>query len=87
MDKIRKALPLLRTLITARPPLVDRYCVNRHVPFQSKDRGADDGFDGSGGEKGITIRSKNGRSMGGYRINIVDTPGHADFGGESRAES
>ncbi|MDC1046932.1 translational GTPase TypA [Candidatus Pseudothioglobus singularis] len=34
-------------------------------------------------ERGITISSKNTAIMwGDYRINIVDTPGHADFGGE-----
>jgi len=34
-------------------------------------------------EKGITIMSKNTAvSYKGVRINIVDTPGHADFGGE-----
>ena len=34
-------------------------------------------------ERGITILSKNTAvSYGGTRINIVDTPGHADFGGE-----
>ncbi len=34
-------------------------------------------------ERGITILSKNTSIMwNDYRINIVDTPGHADFGGE-----
>ena len=34
-------------------------------------------------EKGITIRAKNAAfKWNDYHINIVDTPGHADFGGE-----
>lgn len=34
-------------------------------------------------ERGITILAKNTAvNYGDYRINIVDTPGHADFGGE-----
>ncbi|BFI91028.1 translational GTPase TypA [Enterobacterales bacterium endosymbiont of Anomoneura mori] len=34
-------------------------------------------------ERGITIISKNTSILwNGYRINIIDTPGHADFGGE-----
>ena len=34
-------------------------------------------------ERGITIASKNGSyRYGDYRINIIDTPGHADFGGQ-----
>ncbi|MCF0225350.1 MAG: translational GTPase TypA [Fibrobacter sp.] len=34
-------------------------------------------------ERGITILSKNASVMyKGYRVNIVDTPGHADFGGQ-----
>ena len=33
-------------------------------------------------ERGITILSKNlSLEYNGYRINIVDTPGHVDFGG------
>jgi GTP-binding protein len=34
-------------------------------------------------EKGITIKAKNAAfRYKGYHVNIVDTPGHADFGGE-----
>ncbi|MBI2495299.1 MAG: GTP-binding protein, partial [Candidatus Omnitrophica bacterium] len=34
-------------------------------------------------EKGITIRAKNASLVyGSHKINLVDTPGHADFGGE-----
>lgn len=35
------------------------------------------------GERGITILSKNTAvRWQGVKVNIVDTPGHADFGGE-----
>jgi GTP-binding protein len=34
-------------------------------------------------ERGITIRAKNvSVTYGGVKINLIDTPGHADFGGE-----
>src|SRR5260370_16050714 len=36
-------------------------------------------------EKGITIRAKNAAfQWNGYPINIVDTPGHADLGGDGQ---
>ena len=36
-------------------------------------------------ERGITILAKNAAiTYKGTKINIVDTPGHADFGGEVR---
>src|SRR5690242_21842130 len=38
-------------------------------------------------EKGITIKAKNAAfKYKNYHINIVDTPGHADFGGERSEE-
>src|SRR6201988_3919424 len=34
-------------------------------------------------QRGITILAKNiALTVGGIKINIIDTPGHADFGGE-----
>ncbi len=50
-----------------------------------KDQGAERVMDSNDQEKerGITILAKNTAiSWNDYRINIVDTPGHADFGGE-----
>ena len=32
-------------------------------------------------ERGITITAKKLRKIQDYKINIIDTPGHADFGG------
>ncbi len=50
---------------------------NQQIPERVMDRDAQER------ERGITILAKNTAiRWGEYRINIVDTPGHADFGGE-----
>ena len=64
--------------------LVDAMLKQSHV-FRSNEQVAERVMD-SGDlerERGITILSKNTAIMhNGVKINIVDTPGHADFGGE-----
>ena len=64
--------------------LVDAMLQQSHI-FRSNEQVAERVMD-SGDlerERGITILSKNTAIMyNGIKINIVDTPGHADFGGE-----
>src|SRR4029078_12719673 len=53
--------------------------------FRSNQAVVDRGMDSGDleGEKGITILAKQTTiDHAGVRLNIVDTPGHADFGGE-----
>ena len=53
------------------------------VPHRSAGGRPRDGLDGPRARKGITILAKNTAvSYRGVKLNIVDTPGHADFGGE-----
>lgn len=64
--------------------LVDKL-LSQSGTLDRKDEGAERIMDSSDQEKerGITILAKNTAiNWNDYRINIVDTPGHADFGGE-----
>ncbi|WP_417526403.1 GTP-binding protein, partial [Marinomonas shanghaiensis] len=64
--------------------LVDQL-LSQSGTLDRKDQGSERIMDSNDQEKerGITILAKNTSIMwNDYRINIVDTPGHADFGGE-----
>ena len=64
--------------------LVDALLKQSHV-FRENEKVAERVMDSNDleRERGITILSKNTAVMhNGIKINIVDTPGHADFGGE-----
>jgi len=64
--------------------LIDALLRQSHV-FRDNQRVADLVMDSNAleREKGITIMAKNTAvRYGGVKINIIDTPGHADFGGE-----
>ena len=64
--------------------LVDRL-LQQSGSFRENQRVAERALDSNDleRERGITILAKNTAiTWGDYRINIVDTPGHADFGGE-----
>ena len=64
--------------------LVDALLKQSHV-FRENEKVAERVMDSNDleRERGITILSKNvSINYKGYKINIIDTPGHADFGGE-----
>lgn len=66
--------------------LVDGFLKQSHIFRDNQDEMSQQMILDSGDlerEKGITIKAKNiSITYGEYKINIVDTPGHADFGGE-----
>lgn len=65
------------TLVDAMPHQSNVFRENQEVEERVMDSNAIEK------ERGITILSKNTSVMyNGVKINIIDTPGHADFGGE-----
>ncbi|MBO5655753.1 MAG: GTP-binding protein, partial [Rikenellaceae bacterium] len=65
--------------------LVDRMIMTGQVVREGATGGGDLVLDNNDleRERGITIVSKNvAVNYNGYKINIIDTPGHSDFGGE-----
>ena len=83
MDKIRN-IAIIAHVDHGKTTLVDQL-LRQSGTFRSNQKIAERVMDSMDleREKGITIRAKNAAfQWKGYRINIVDTPGHADFGGE-----
>ena len=82
-DKLRN-IAIIAHVDHGKTPLVDKL-LSQSDTFDERFQATDRMMDSNDLEKerGITISSKNTAiKWGDYRINIVDTPGHADFGGE-----
>ena len=82
-DKIRN-VAIIAHVDHGKTTLVDALLKQSHV-FRDNEQVAERVMDSNDleRERGITILSKNTSVMyNGVKINIVDTPGHADFGGE-----
>jgi len=83
IEKLRN-IAIIAHVDHGKTTLVDKL-LSQSGTLDRKDEGAERIMDSNDQEKerGITILAKNTAiSWEGYRINIVDTPGHADFGGE-----
>lgn len=82
-DKIRN-IAIIAHVDHGKTTLVDKLLAQSGI-FRSNEQVAERVMDSNDleREKGITILAKNTSiSYEGYTINIIDTPGHADFGGE-----
>lgn len=83
IEKLRN-IAIIAHVDHGKTTLVDKL-LQQSGTLQRKDQGAERVMDSNDQERerGITILAKNTAiQWGDYRINIVDTPGHADFGGE-----
>jgi len=83
IDKLRN-IAIIAHVDHGKTTLVDKL-LKQSGTLERKDEGSERIMDSNDQERerGITILAKNTAiEWNGYRINIVDTPGHADFGGE-----
>ncbi|HEX7554465.1 MAG TPA: GTP-binding protein, partial [Geothrix sp.] len=83
LEKIRN-LAIIAHVDHGKTTLVDALFKGAHM-FRDNQRVQERAMDSNDQERerGITILAKTtSLHWGGYRFNIVDTPGHADFGGE-----
>jgi len=83
IEKLRN-IAIIAHVDHGKTTLVDKL-LSQSGTLDRRDEGSERVMDSNDQEKerGITILAKNTAiEWNGYRINIVDTPGHADFGGE-----
>ena len=83
MQKIRN-IAIIAHVDHGKTTLVDKMLVAGHL-FRNNEQTGELIMDNNDleRERGITILAKNvSIDYEGYKINIIDTPGHADFGGE-----
>ncbi len=84
-DKIRN-IAIIAHVDHGKTTLVDAFLKQSHLFRDNQDEMSQEQILDSGElerEKGITIKAKNiAIRYQDYKINIIDTPGHADFGGE-----
>ena len=83
MQKIRN-IAIIAHVDHGKTTLVDKMIMQGHL-FRDNEKTGELIMDNNDleRERGITILSKNvSVNYNGYKINIIDTPGHSDFGGE-----
>ncbi len=82
MDKIRN-IAIIAHVDHGKTTLVDKMIMQSKITRETERDGLILDNNDLERERGITILSKNvSVPYKGYKINIIDTPGHADFGGE-----
>lgn len=84
-DKIRN-IAIIAHVDHGKTTLIDAFIKQSHIFRENQEEMMQEqvlDFNDLERERGITIQAKNiSIPYKGYKINIIDTPGHADFGGE-----